>query len=130
MYLGKFALHVKPHCWKLYWAIIVSDFPIKQFSHVYSRVAATLQISAILEGKSGTKNDKITKSMITLEGINRLRWNQDQFASFLVLFNWISNMAMLVQPLAMAIMAIMAILAIMALMAMANGCTNMVMLGI
>ena len=39
-------------------------------------------------------------------------------------------MAMLVQPLAMAIMAIMAILAIMALMAMANGCTNMVMLGI
>ena len=39
-------------------------------------------------------------------------------------------MAMLVQPLAMAITAIMAILAIMALMAMANGCTNMVMLGI
>ena len=39
-------------------------------------------------------------------------------------------MAMLLQPLAMAIMAIMAILAIMALMAMANGCTNMVMLGI
>ena len=39
-------------------------------------------------------------------------------------------MAMLVQPLAIAIMAIMAILAIMALMAMANGCTNMVMLGI
>ena len=39
-------------------------------------------------------------------------------------------MAMLVQPLAMAFMAIMAILAIMALMAMANGCTNMVMLGI
>ena len=39
-------------------------------------------------------------------------------------------MAMLVQPLAMGIMAIMAILAIMALMAMANGCTNMVMLGI
>ena len=39
-------------------------------------------------------------------------------------------MAMLVQPLAMAIMAIMAILAIMALVAMANGCTNMVMLGI
>ena len=39
-------------------------------------------------------------------------------------------MAMLVQSLAMAIMAIMAILAIMALMAMANGCTNMVMLGI
>ena len=47
-----------------------------------------------------------------------------------MLFNWISNMAMLVQPLAMAIMAIMTILAIMALMAMANGCTNMVMLGI
>ena len=41
-----------------------------------------------------------------------------------------SLMAMLVQPLAIAIMAIMAILAIMALMAMANGCTNMVMLGI
>lgn len=39
-------------------------------------------------------------------------------------------MAMLVQPLAMAIMAIMAILAIMALMAMANGCTNMVVLGV
>ena len=68
--------------------------------------------------------------MITLEGINQLRCNQDQFASFLVLFNWISNMAMLVQLLAMAIMAIMAILAIMALMAMANGCTNMVILGI
>ena len=39
-------------------------------------------------------------------------------------------MAMLVQPLAMAITAIMAILAIMALMAMANGCTNMVVLGV
>ena len=39
-------------------------------------------------------------------------------------------MAMLMQPLAMAIMAIMAILAIMAPMAMANGCINMAMLGI
>ena len=35
-------------------------------------------------------------------------------------------MAMLVQPLAIAIKAIMAILAIMALMAMAKGRTNMV----
>ena len=39
-------------------------------------------------------------------------------------------MAMLMQPLAMAISAIMALMAILAIMAMANDCTNMAMLGI
>ena len=39
-------------------------------------------------------------------------------------------MAMLMQPLAMAISAIMAIMAIIAIMVMANDCTNMAMLGI
>ena len=39
-------------------------------------------------------------------------------------------MAMLMQPLAMAICAIMAIMAIIAIKSMAYDCTNMVMLGI
>jgi len=67
---------------------------------------------------------------ITREGLNRLRRNQDQFASLLALSDRTPNMATLMQPLAMAIGAIMAKMAIIAIMAMANGGINTAMLGI